>query len=893
VSKPLVAWLVLFGHFAVSNSPAAPGVLRAVKAASPGTALLRNGGFEEAASGKPERWNAAPGGLALAPGEGRGASQALACEATNTTSWTGASQTLELGRTNPLPLVVRGWSKALDVSGSPNSGYSLYVDILYQDGTPLWGQTANFRTGTHDWQYRELLILPERPVKSLTLHCIFRGHSGKAWFDDITLEEIRTGGDSLVFEGTPIALRTVSKPPRGMADGAGAARRTQKLVTRDGLELKASGQGVSSLRLGGKELAADAPSGFLVRDVAAGSDYYGISGGESAELSLKLAATYRAEANHLAVMGRLSDSSGKDRAVSLLFALPVDATGWDWGDDIGRPRRISGTGEFANTVAVGCGATGTMSLYPLAAVYSQKEGLGLGLDMAQAAQYRLVYHAGTKQLFIAFDFALVPDTLRSPGAADFRFVLFRFDPEWGFRAAFQKFTQIFPEHFRVRSHDQGIWMPFTDVGTVEQWQDFGFKYHEGNNHVPWDDAHNVLSFRYTEPMTWWMRMEKGRPRTVAEALRIRDRLAANGGGSEHSMAQVSQVAGMQDDADQPALSFRDTPWCDGAVWSLNPNPHLPAPASAPGATNREPLHNGATVYWNDALKESLYGPRANGRLDGEYLDSLEGYVTADLNFRREHFRHTTVPLTFATDTKQPALFKGLAVFEFTKWLSADLHRMGKLMFANGVPYRLGFLCPWLDVLGTETDWLQDGKYHPASQAQMRLWRTLSGAKPYLLLMNTDYDAFGPELVEKYFQRSLAYGFFPGMFSHNAADNPYWQSPKWYNRDRPLFKKYLPLVKLIAEAGWEPVTYARCNNGTVCVERFGPGPNGAVYLTVFNDAQVPQSCSLRVDAKRLGLAGSFGVRELVSGIAVAGQPIGPISLDPEQTVVLELTSHPTQ
>ena len=224
--------------------------------------------------------------------------------------------------------------------------------------------------------------------------------------------------------------------------------------------------------------------------------------------------------------------------------------------------------------------------------------------------------------------------------------------------------------------------------------------------------------------------------------------------------------------------------------------------------------NAATVYWNEVVRQRRYGAQAKAQLGGEYLDSLEGYVTADLNFNRKHFRYTTVPLTFSSDTKQPALFKGLAAFEFTRWMSDDVHRLRKLMFANAVPYRFTFLCPWLDVMGTETNWLDHGEYQPASDAQMSLWRTMSGQKPYLLLMNTDFNAFTPDLVEKYFQRSLFYGIFPSMFSHNAADNPYWQNPSWYDRDRPLFKKYIPLIKQVAEAGWQPVTEARWSAPTI-------------------------------------------------------------------------------
>ena len=96
--------------------------------------------------------------------------------------------------------------------------------------------------------------------------------------------------------------------------------------------------------------------------------------------------------------GQISDTTGQDRAVTLLFALPIDATGWRWGDDIRRSRIIEGNREFSNTVRVGCGATGTMSLYPLAALYNESEGLALAIDMGQPALYRLVYHAGTRYL---------------------------------------------------------------------------------------------------------------------------------------------------------------------------------------------------------------------------------------------------------------------------------------------------------------------------------------------------------------------------------------------------------------------------------------------------------------------------------------------------------------
>lgn len=101
----------------------------------------------------------------------------------------GASQTVPINQTEAKPLVVRGWSKAEDVSGPTDNQYSIWVDLTYTDGTPLWAQTASFKAGTHDWQMAEMTIYPAKPVKSATVHAIFRYHSGKVWFDDLFLGE--------------------------------------------------------------------------------------------------------------------------------------------------------------------------------------------------------------------------------------------------------------------------------------------------------------------------------------------------------------------------------------------------------------------------------------------------------------------------------------------------------------------------------------------------------------------------------------------------------------------------------------------------------------------------------------------------------------------------------
>ena len=109
------------------------------------------------------------------------------------------------------------------------------------------------------------------------------------------------------------------------------------------------------------------------------------------------------------------------------------------------------------------------------------------------------------------------------------------------------------------------------------------------------------------------------------------------------------------------------------------------------------------LKWNADLKQRLYGPSARGKLDGEYIDSSEGYVTAELDFRRDHFAAAATPLTFSSGDCRPAIFRGLVALS-TSAHRRDLHGMGKLMMANSTPIRLAWLAPLLEVMGTETDW---------------------------------------------------------------------------------------------------------------------------------------------------------------------------------------------
>ncbi len=215
-----------------------------------------------------------------------------------------------------------------------------------------------------------------------------------------------------------------------------------KGCTDDGLDIVydfARGM-VTSLKLDQNELAQEeVPSGFLVRDVAAGSDFVGFSEGHCAELGLDLDAHVESSANCVKISGQVTDTRREDRAITLMFALPVDALGWKWHDDVRCSRTIEGGSEYTNAIDIHTGANGMLSLYPFGSISGGKYGLALAMDMDVAAQYRIGYDASAKHFFISYDFGLVKETDRFPSAAQFRCTLYRPAPYWGFRSAKKKF----------------------------------------------------------------------------------------------------------------------------------------------------------------------------------------------------------------------------------------------------------------------------------------------------------------------------------------------------------------------------------------------------------------------------------------------------------------------
>ena len=71
-----------------------------------------------------------------------------------------------------------------------------------------------------------------------------------------------------------------------------------------------------------------------------------------------------------------------------------------------------------------------------------------------------------------------------------------------------------------------------------------------------------------------------------------------------------------------------------------------------------------------------------------------------------------------------------------------------------------------------------------------------------------------------------------------------------------------------------------------IERFGPEPDGTVFLTLLNDTADTQSASVTADLKAIGLKQAASASELVSGnVATLSGQGWRITLRPQQAEVL--------
>ncbi|MGB9608342.1 MAG: hypothetical protein ACPL7E_07385, partial [bacterium] len=151
-------------------------------------------------------------------------------------------------------------------------------------------------------------------------------------------------------------------PPQQLLDHT-PARPSVRINLKDGLSLIFSQLGtVYEVKVNGKSygMKKNWLSGFFLRDVKK-DILYPLKGRlnrlkegmwkQSVELkdaSLLFQAIYESHRDYIKVRGNIKDISGNDRAITIYFALPIDAIGWFWWDDIETKLLIEEGREYSN-----------------------------------------------------------------------------------------------------------------------------------------------------------------------------------------------------------------------------------------------------------------------------------------------------------------------------------------------------------------------------------------------------------------------------------------------------------------------------------------------------------------------------------------------------------------
>ena len=694
-----------------------------------------------------------------------------------------------------------------------------------------------------------------------------------------------------------------------------------ELKTADGLRLRVADNGnIESVNAGGRVITSKGGGGIFVR--GAGADKFVPMHGacvasagrvqvysKSEPLLLDVVAEFQSRGDYIACEGTVMALDAKERCVDVKVQIPVDARGWRWGSGL--------MGEdVIKKSAAGTRTSDHITMYPVASI-SETNG-GVGLAMAVPPNHPTLFETGANEegLFVIFKIGLSPDT-NPANQTKFRVIIYQHDRQWGFRSALDRYYGFYRDPYFIRRVKKiGAWAwhnpppaavqnarlyAFHEAGG-EIWKTkdegmHGYE-HEGVNlaktvgdmerlgRFAEDEGFGIYTLPYTIVGQRQVYHLPTLPGTRDDAIKAFDKWTTDkpivfqcpgpsiGFRSVDQLKEIIRSSSVYDPDQKPEVLLRQ--YLGNTIsFPLNPNPNL---------YSDKDVMTIARYTLDDYLPMLFTGSKY---IDGCYVDSL-GRWPSYYNFRRDHFKYSTVPLTYSTGNKpvadadeadgggkiedsinsvtasmpKPCLWNLQSHAEYLWQLSSRLHAQKKIVFANGVhPNRvmLGFAVDALGSEGVPTYKSGEGFYST---------RVAAYQKPYCALNGRDGTSAAS------WNSCLFLGILVGARSEAGQD---------------LERKYLPSIIRMNELGWEPVTYARSDNASIGVERWGKAGN--VVLTVMNRSKQSVAGGILIDYRALGLSKKAKARDLVSGdvVDLIGSDdvlVAGVSLDAEEARAIE-------
>lgn len=689
------------------------------------------------------------------------------------------------------------WAAAEDVGGSAPR---IMFNLLSKDNVRQDAASNPVGAGTHDFAPTQGVAVADRVTDCVVIYLCHYG-TGTAWWDDavVTVERAEE-------------RRFIERPAAG--------ERLAALGTGDGLALTMADNGeVAAMSIGGEPVAmSDARSGLWIAPV--GGDIVPVTGEVTVagdgieqefvdeERGLRVAAKYRAGAGRIECEGEVVDLTGEDRGVDVIFSLPVAGEGMQWGRDIRTETPVTDA-PLAQTMLT------------FASLSNPETGQGLALAVPTDSPCECSLSWGEQFGYaVRYRFGLSSDAGDEfKNRAPFRFVIYRCDGKWGLRDAARRYYAMNPAAFEKRVEREGLWLfgnPRIELPDPEN-----YAFHEGGPRGwEFDEEHEIYTCPYIIPGQREIKRLEELPTSRQEALAIFE--AWQDPTPDSRSKFIITNCGLQAPDGLPQMRIRTTDWGGNSItFPLNANPALFADTDAL-TIGKSQLASVAAMLDD------------NPQLDGAYVDSLGVWGDYD-NYRAKHFAYTRTPLSFDANIGRPMINNRFTLLEFLWDLGDLLHERGDLLFANGVHQNRRFHAFACDILGVEGHNYLEQK------------RAIAGQKPFLLLIygiHTD-----PVEMEHWFNLCGFYGIYPSFGNMSV-----FKTPEVYEPVLALNNKYVPTLRKMTGAGWQPVTHARSSDPEVWLERWGPGADGAVYLTVYNSAEDERAVNVTVAAEELGLGG---------------------------------------
>ncbi len=559
----------------------------------------------------------------------------------------------------------------------------------------------------------------------------------------------------------------------------------------------------------------------------------------------------------LRVDGAVSDSSGTDRALDLKVEVPVAVDeGWTWWDDAHVSRPVAGDGRYEHEVSAVSDGWLPVSLYPYGGLGSLSGGAGLALALPPEVPQlgEIAYDAARGVLEVTFHLGISPLAGQLNGQARFHALVFRADPQWGFRDIIERYRDLFPDAlspqvrlYGFKGSSQGYY--YTPAGAAQ---------------VLAEDATNTYSTQYTSSDLAIKVAPAGDPRpTLDDLLETVNEMAESADERTRGRAAAIRSSAVTDTNGEWLIKHVMVPvWAEDwweASWIANMDPEI----------------EGGQAQWNlqyriDAAFAACAA--AGAHLDGVQIDSFMS--TPSFDFRPEAIAAAGQTLGYSPHTYRPAVHNGFSVWEYLTWLRRHLDETwgtdrGITINFWGIahPY---YLAPFIDGFGSEGNIGRDGTGPNWNLEIQDYRRAVADRRPYLFTNQT--VGFTEDQARLFEGPAILFGV-PSGVGPNGHD--------WEPEAEALVEEAAELVFTFWAAGWEPLTCARTTDPEVLMERFGrmgpprdPSAPPGIFFTVYNPDDAGRDVTISIDLGGLGLSQVSTLR-LTDG--ATGEPI-PFSRD---------------